>query len=131
MNMKKTVLNFRGLLPSGKSKKGFITLYMAMILSFTLAISSLANKRIRQYYEFQDDLSYVREINRLEILTINRIKQKLRNFQEEDETLWVGDYSIEIRYDDLDVDFSIAGNGLKRERKFSFDDFNDYVYDYR
>ena len=111
-------------------RKGFISLYLCVILGITLAVVSSLCASMRNYHEFVRDRDAQRMMNWMEVLCINRVKQKLRAYEEEDEDLCLGECEATIRYDDTSVTIIIEYGQFTRERLLKFDDVEDIVSSY-
>ena len=111
-------------------RKGFISLYLCVILSITLTVVSSLCASVRNYHEFEKDRDAQRIMNWMEVLCINRVKQKLRDYEEEDEDLCLGECEAAIRYDDTSVTIVIEYGQFVRERLLEFDDVEDIVSSY-
>ncbi|MBQ9036865.1 MAG: hypothetical protein IJJ19_07340 [Erysipelotrichaceae bacterium] len=113
-----------------KSHRGFISFHLCLILASTLLITTSLYEAAVNYHSFRDELESLRQLNWLEVVAINRAKQRLRNYDEEDEILEVGDGTIELRYDGLTVTIIVYYQDHVRERILEFDDINDVVTEY-
>ena len=122
-------MNCPGQLPM-KSHKGFISFHLCLILASILLITTSLYEAAVNYHSFRDELESLRQLNWLEVVAINRAKQRLRNYDEEDEILEVGDGTIELRYDGLTVTIIVYYQDHVRERILEFDDINDVVTEY-
>lgn len=93
-------------------------------------ITTSLYQSVHNYHEFRSELESLRQLNWLEVIAINRAKQRLRNYDEEDEILEVGEGTIELRYDGLTVTIIVYYQSFVRERILEFDDINDVVTEY-
>ncbi len=110
--------------------KGFISFYLCMILAVTLAVVSSLCTSVKDYHEFAIDREAMRIMNRMEVLCINRVKKKLRAYDEEDENISLGECEASIRYDDTTVSITIEYGQFTRSRVLEFDDVEDIVSSY-
>jgi hypothetical protein len=92
-------------------------------------VSSLGTS-VRNYHEFAIDREAMRIMNRMEVLCINRVKKKLRAYDEEDENISLGECEASIRYDDTTVSITIEYGQFTRSRVLEFDDVEDIVSSY-
>ena len=112
------------------ARKGFMSFYLCMILAVTLAVVSSLCSSVRNYHEFVRDRDAMRIMNRMEILCINRVKKKLRAYEEEDESISLGECEASIHYDDTTVSITIEYGQFTRSRVLEFDDIADIVSSY-
>ncbi len=112
------------------NRRGFISYYLCIILVAAVMIVSSLQKAAVSYHDYKLQLDDFRNLNWLEVIAINRVKQKLRAYDEEDESLEVGNGSIDLHYDGLTVTITLHYNGLCRERILEFDDIIDAVTEY-
>ncbi len=112
-------------------RKGFISFYLCMILAVTLAVVSSLCTSVRDYHEFARDRDAMRIMNHMEVLCVNRVKKKLRAYEEEDENICLGECEASIRYDDTTVTITIEYGQFTRTRVLEFDDITDIVSSYR
>ncbi len=112
------------------ARKGFISFYLCMILAVTLAVVSSLCSSVRNYHEFAKDREVQRIMNQMEVLCINRVKKKLRAYEEEDENISLGECEASIRYDDTTVSIIIEYGQFTRSRQLEFDDIEDIVSSY-
>ena len=110
--------------------RGFVSLYMLVILSAAIVVSSMLTTEITRYHQFVSQRKVFRKINWLEVLAINRIKDCYRNYAEKDETVWIEGFSITFTYHDLECTFVIRGEGNQRIRKLYYDDLENWVTEY-
>ncbi len=114
-----------------QSKKGFVTIYLLQILAVCLLLSGMMIGEITRYHGFEENRQSFREVNWLEVLAVNRIKQKFRSYQEKNEVIYVNGYRISFIYQDLTCNLTISGNGVYRERWLQYDDIDNEIIDYQ
>ena len=114
-----------------QNNRGFVTVYLLQILAVCLLLSHAVLSEITRYHDFAEKRDSFRESNWLEVLSINRVKQKFRSYQEKNETVYVDGYTINFVYLDLTCSITISGNGVFRERWLLYDDLSDEVIDYQ
>ena len=112
------------------SHKGFVTVYIAMVLAVALLLSGSVNLEIQRYHTFRMDSETVRLMNWIEILTVNRIKEKMRNYKEKNEEYSLNGVSVRIRYDGSTAYISISCQGMTRSRTLVFDDIEECISEY-
>ena len=111
--------------------KGFVSMYLLGILAVCLLLSSGILAEVERYHDFEENRESFRETNWLEVLAVNRVKNKYRSYSEKNETLYLNGYSISFEYDDLLCTITITGNDVYRQRCLWYDDFDDQVVDYQ
>ncbi|MBQ1342178.1 MAG: hypothetical protein IIY33_06810 [Erysipelotrichaceae bacterium] len=114
-----------------QNKKGFVTIYLLQILAVCLLLSRTMIGEITRYHGFEENRQIFREVNWLEVLAVNRIKQKFRSYREKDEVIYVNGYRISFIYHNLTCNLTISGNGVYRERWLQYDDIDNEVIDYQ
>ena len=114
-----------------RNKKGFVTVYLLQILAVCLLLSHAVLTEISRYHGFEEKRAEFREMNWLEVLAVNRVKQKFRSYQEKDEMIYVDGYCISFVYNDLNCRITITGNGSFRERWLQYDDLENEIIDYQ
>ena len=110
--------------------KGYLTLYLCLILMVVLTISASMQEAVQRYYEFGKDLEEFRRINVVEIMTINYIKQEFRDFSEKDTEFDLLECHVSIVYEGLTANIYIRSSSFERKRTLIFDDLNDIIFDY-
>ena len=109
---------------------GFVTVYVAMVLAVALLLSGSVYLETQRYHDFHKDSEAVRLMNWMEILTVNRIKEKMRDYKEKDEEYALNGVSVRIRYDGSTAYISISCQGMTRNRTLVFDDIEECISEY-
>ena len=112
------------------SHNGFVTVYVAMVLAVALLLSGSVYLETQRYHDFHKDSEAVRLMNWMEILTVNRIKEKMRDYKEKDEEYALNGVSVRIRYDGSTAYISISCQGMTRNRTLVFDDIEECISEY-
>ena len=110
---------------------GFVTLYVIMMLSLAIILSGLVYQEIERYHYFQTENETTRVLNWMEVLTINRVKELMRDYHEKDEQYTVNGCTVKIRYDGSTAYITISYRDQIRYRTLIFDDFEECVGEYK
>jgi hypothetical protein len=112
------------------NRNGFVTVYVAMVLAVALLLSGSVYLETQRYHDFRMDSEAVRVMDWMEILTVNRIKEKMRNYKEKDEEYSLNGVSVIIRYEGSTAYISISCQGMTRNRTLVFDDVEECISEY-
>ena len=112
------------------SLKGFVSIYVIMVLAVSILLTESVYTEVSRYYDFRSDTDAFRMMNWMEVLTVNRIKQKMRDYKEKNEQYSLNGCSVEIRYDGSTAYITIRYNGHIRYRTLEFDDVDECVRAY-
>lgn len=124
--MKRTASASAGRSPMYRSR-GSVTAYMLVLLAALLTITSSLVHHVRRYAYYNGDLEEFRTVNRVEVLTINRIKKAFENYEEEDESFVFEGVEVSIRYEDLTAYITISSENILRERMLEYNDISQIV----
>ncbi len=111
--------------------KGFISIYLCLLLSTVLMVSASIKQSVVRYHKYQIELQEFREMNLVEVLLINRIKQDFYLNETKDENLKYGNCFIEIRYSGYVCEIKIYSDRFERDRKIWWDPIDEMICDYR
>ena len=109
------------------NKNGFISMYALVLLQITLTFSMMMLERIKTSYISHtfDELTFV------EIKVINKVKQDLLEYEEEDSSFEENGFDVELVYDDVTCYITIK-KGQKKvlSSRLEFDDIEEEIIAY-
>ena len=112
------------------NRRGFVSIYVIMVLTVSILLVNSVYSEISRYHQFRSDTNAFRIMNWMEVLTVNRIKQKMRDYKEKNERYTLNGCSVEIQYDGSKAYITIRYNGIVRNRTLEFDDIDECVRAY-
>ena len=110
--------------------RGFVTVYVLMVLAAAVLLTNSVYIETERYHQFRSQNETVRLMNWMEVLTINRIKQKMRDYKEKNEEYSLNGCSVSIRYDGSKAFITITCNGMYRYRTLEYDDVEECISAY-
>ena len=110
--------------------KGFVTVYVVIVLAVAMLLAGSVYQETERYHDFRLSSETVILMNWMEVLTVNRIKEKMRNYKEKDEEYSLNGVTVRIRYDGSTAYITISCNGMTRNRTLVFDDIEEYISEY-
>ena len=112
------------------NNRGFVTIYVLVVLAVATLMSGSVYLETERYHDFRIDSETVRLMNWMEVLTVNRIKEKMRNYTEKDEEYSLNGVSVRIRYDGSTAYITITCGDMVRNRTLKFDDVDECIGEY-
>lgn len=110
--------------------RGFVTVYLCILLSVVLIMNSSIALTVERYHEFQTTLEEYRRMNRIEALVIMRIRQNFLHHHTDDETIETDGFTVTISYRKYKCTFTIESENFFRERCLKWDEIEEKVADY-
>ncbi|NBK99681.1 MAG: hypothetical protein EOM50_17045 [Erysipelotrichia bacterium] len=109
------------------NKKGFISIYGALLLSISLSFSAMLLTMVKTSYLYHQD----RTLTFVELKVIHKIKQDLLNYEESDEQFTYMNYDISLHYEDITCYIQINKQQVPQlKAKLVFDDIEEVVVSY-